>query len=617
MKNRICTSLIVLLYLTIMATESYACEIYYDPIAIIEDSSYYCNFASGGGGWFSSLSYDPDNGCSPGAGITYFEWWLWDGSNSYCIDYGQFMSSCYISFPNPGYYEVYLYVEDDDGSYDYTDEYPYDYYYYCVYVTAIGVASVSADKETADVGEDVMFTVATSPYDGLQAYVTKSWSGGGTPATGSDTTFTTNWSTLGLHTVTASIGNSNKQASSNIVNNAPTAEIYDPASGPIYIPVGSSLTFSGRCNDAEGNNVNYQWELANYDTFTQSYGPSGSGEPTLYTLWNNVNFSTAGYYGVYLLVKDNYHNWGVGQYINVYAFEVKITSPSQNQTFTINHDTMQSQTIVCQAKAMAGTHDVTTNVNLTTNWELLLSWSGGGTTYYTPGPTINDKFTSQNNPLSVYNTTGGDLAIQVSGTVQGNNYGPKNVTGVSIRIDADPSNPGNSNDNSDFITELGSDIIRALAWQEGAGSTGTPHWDKLNHYNTDTGQPLVNDAGAWGIMNIRKGVWESWFNTSGHTPSGYTVVKWNVIAWNWKTNIANGIYIHQTYMYDKQTTTQKTWTNTSADPATPNREDLASYGYFMSEATMQAVTSATWSSTVQSSTHVQNIRTFKSSKPWQ
>jgi hypothetical protein len=117
-------------------------------------------------------------------------------------------------------------------------------------------------------------------------------------------------------------------------------------------------------------------------------------------------------------------------------------------------------------------------------------------------------------------------------------------------------------------------------------------------------------------MNIRKVVWGPWFETPGNTPAGYTVVKWNVMAWNWKTHIANGIYIHQTYMYAKQQDYQKAWPNTADSINTPNREDLASYGYLHNEQSMRTITSDNWNDKIDE-THIQNIRTYKSTKPWQ
>ncbi len=290
---------------------------------------------------------------------------------------------------------------------------------------------------------------------------------------------------------------------------------------------------------------------------------------------------------------------------------LKLEKPLKDEIFMIDHDTMQinSPGIICQAKAMLK-NDETSLAKLVTNWKLLLSWTGGGTTYYTPGPTENDKLSSSSNPFNVQAsafTTGGDLSIVLEGKMDGRDFESRTITGVSIRMDEDPSN-------ADFSAQLGSDIIRALAWQEGQGYLTWPRW---NHYNNETGQPLVNAIGAWGIMNIRKGVWGVWFETQGNTPTGYTVAKWNVMAWNWKVHIANGIYIHQTYMHAKQQDYQKAWPNTAEDAHTPNREDLASYGYLWNEQTMRKVTAANWDERIVESIHVQNIRTYKSTKPWQ
>lgn len=288
---------------------------------------------------------------------------------------------------------------------------------------------------------------------------------------------------------------------------------------------------------------------------------------------------------------------------------VEIDKPTQNQVFEIDHDTMliPSPGIVCEAKAIADQQDLTDQVNLQTDWKLLLTWTGGGSTYYTPGPSANDKLESSSNPFAVPSsafTTGGDLSVELSGILNGGTYPPISVSGVTIKVDEDPSN-------ADFSAQLGSDIMRAIAWQEWAGLP-TAKW---NHYDSN-GQPLVHGA-DWGIMQINKPVWEWWFETSGHSPSGYTVAKWNKIAWNWKINIADGKYIHQTYMHSKQTATQKTWPATGTSKGTPNREDLATYGYHHGEGRMRLVTAANWSTTVETDTYTQNVRTYKENKPWE
>jgi len=285
---------------------------------------------------------------------------------------------------------------------------------------------------------------------------------------------------------------------------------------------------------------------------------------------------------------------------------LNVEKPLTNQTFMIDHDTMQinSPGIVCQVKAMLQ-NDETSEAKLSTNWKLLLSWTGGGTTYYTPGPTQNGKLQSSSNPFNVPAsafTTGGQLAVALEGAMDGVAFAPRSITGITIRMDEDPSN-------ADFSSQLGLDIIRALAWKEGA--VGYPGW---SHYDGN-GQPRQS-GGDWGIIQINKQSWENWFNSSGNTPSGYTVAKWNVMAWNWKTHIVNGKYIHQTYMHEKQTSTQKTWPETAVDKNTPNREDLATYGYHNGEGPMRSATSGSWVDDVVGSDYTQDVRTYKSSQPW-
>ncbi len=82
-------------------------------------------------------------------------------------------------------------------------------------VTIKGMAAVSADKLTPCEGENVIFTAYTSP-SGNEGSVT--WSGGGTPATGTGETFTTKWTTgsTGDRTVTATYCGHSKQRTVNV-----------------------------------------------------------------------------------------------------------------------------------------------------------------------------------------------------------------------------------------------------------------------------------------------------------------------------------------------------------------------------------------------------------------
>jgi hypothetical protein len=77
-------------------------------------------------------------------------------------------------------------------------------------VTAVELASVTSDKDSPAICEDVTFTVTTNP-PGHEDLDTVQWSGGGYPESQQGgTTFTTHWPCVGDKTVTASYCNSSK-----------------------------------------------------------------------------------------------------------------------------------------------------------------------------------------------------------------------------------------------------------------------------------------------------------------------------------------------------------------------------------------------------------------------
>jgi hypothetical protein len=83
-------------------------------------------------------------------------------------------------------------------------------------ITIKGMGSVNADKSEVCEGEDVTFTGTTSP-PGNEGSI--SWSGGGTPSTGSGATFVTKWTTggSGNRTVTATYCGDSKNKSVNVL----------------------------------------------------------------------------------------------------------------------------------------------------------------------------------------------------------------------------------------------------------------------------------------------------------------------------------------------------------------------------------------------------------------
>lgn len=146
-------------------------------------------------------SYDPDNG-SPyggGHGIDQYDWSFPSGASETSSSGGH--ASC--KFNSPGLYNVWVEVTDDDP-------YPLTSSDYSL-VRVVKVDSITSDKDTAVLCENITFTVTTNPTG--YGYLI-SWSGGGSPATGSGSQFTTCWNCTGTKTVTASCGTSD--ASKNV-----------------------------------------------------------------------------------------------------------------------------------------------------------------------------------------------------------------------------------------------------------------------------------------------------------------------------------------------------------------------------------------------------------------
>lgn len=205
-----------------------------------------------------------------------------------------------------------------------------------------------------------------------------------------------------------------------------------------------------------------------------------------------------------------------------------------------------------------------------------------------------------------------------------------------IVIDEDPSD-------SDFIAELGSDRIRAIAWQEHAGGCtyGIHHhtYPQYNHYWQDsTRTPCENGAingYDTGIMQIvRVGIgwpgWEPHFESDKSDPPGYTQAKWDSLAWSWKICIANGKYIydtHDTSFYtDEQTGFEDSckYSDCGSFPGKPNKEDLKAYGYHSGTRAMRSITASNWNIIIcdtsatprEDAVYVQNVRSFFYAKPW-
>jgi hypothetical protein len=239
---------------------------------------------------------------------------------------------------------------------------------------------------------------------------------------------------------------------------------------------------------------------------------------------------------------------------------------------------------------------------------------------------------------------GGELSIDAFGAMKAiPNYDNRfkvstdSIAGSSairthrIKIDSDPSN-------AEFIAELGSDRIRAIAWQEAAGTLSygihQRTFSQYNHYWDDTTRvPCENGSGYdTGIMQIyRHPDWEPWFRRSGNPPAGYIVTRWDSLAWNWKVCIANGKYICNTYMPYMFKAQQRLFPDSCslADcdtfPTHKNKEDLKTFGYHRGDPFMKKIVDDdTWKQYIAVKTdppewadYVQKVRKYYYRKSWQ
>ena len=150
---------ILMSFYFIITNESYACEDY--PIAVIvSDPDDNPIFQWVQDTWEIDFdgyySYDPDNGESPGAGITMYEWWLYyyDGDYDECLESNNYPNYLFSFDPGSeslptGRYEIGLYVRDDDEinnrsryptEYDYRDIFLIDCYAECDTIISHGAS---------------------------------------------------------------------------------------------------------------------------------------------------------------------------------------------------------------------------------------------------------------------------------------------------------------------------------------------------------------------------------------------------------------------------------------------------------------------------------------------
>jgi hypothetical protein len=171
--------------------------------------------------------------------------------------------------------------------------------------------------------------------------------------------------------------------------------------------------------------------------------------------------------------------------------------------------------------------------------------------------------------------------------------GGDSIKTKTILIDSDPNN-------DTLKAWLGTDQARAIAWQEGAGTTNYQYppnaaMDHWNHYwendaahPTNTRTPCEGDEDVdAGIMQINRRVWRSTFDGSRMDtyPPGRYYASWDSLAWSWKVSIINGTWILDSAIVSEMTSQQRafpdscSYANCDSIPDTTNKEDLANYGY--------------------------------------
>jgi hypothetical protein len=191
-----------------------------------------------------------------------------------------------------------------------------------------------------------------------------------------------------------------------------------------------------------------------------------------------------------------------------------------------------------------------------------------------------------------------------------------------ILVNTDPPN-------SRFLDSLQTNVLKATAWKEGAGTLsygGHPVQAKLNHYWNDTKTPCENgNSTATGTMQIMRVWWDSLFAGLKSGPAGFDTCSWDSLAWNWKLNIHNGKYIYTVnnyYYINRLTNPQHLWPSyyfpeNDYTPDLRNKEDLSSYGYKVGYPGMNAIQDSTdWVNKVMTYDDVVNTRKYKHERPW-
>ncbi|MEM3454484.1 MAG: PKD domain-containing protein [Thermoproteota archaeon] len=200
-------------------------------------------------------------------------------------------------------------------------------------------------------------TGGTPPY-------TYSWSGGGNPSTGTNSSFTTQWNTGGTKTISLTVTDYNGCSSTSSLNVTISSSLSVSISGPSSVCINTNATFTA---SVTGGTPPYTYSWSNGGT------PSTGTNSSFTTRWSSIGTKT-----LLLTVTDNAGNSRSASInVNVSSVSVSITGPTNGVTNT-------SYTFT--ANVSGGTPPYT------------YSWSGGGT----PSTGTNSSFTTQWSSNNVY-----------------------------------------------------------------------------------------------------------------------------------------------------------------------------------------------------------------------
>jgi hypothetical protein len=128
-------------------------------------------------------------------------------------------------------------------------------------------------------------------------------------------------------------------------------------------------------------------------------------------------------------------------------------------------------------------------------------------------------------------------------------------------------------------------------------------------------------------MQVVRSQWERFFNGSyidNAYPGNWIMCKWDSLAWNWQINLHNGLWWLDSALVSRMIFgDQSEWpdscsfTDCDTVPDTPNKEDLANYGYHSGEPHMNDIKTAdVWRTNITESNdeyakYCKNVRKWK------